>query len=246
MDIIEVPYEQRHDIRLPDDLRMAPIDKRAFGFFQGFQNSFWFRPCLPWRFDGHKLIVLLADSPLVDEESWHKSSQMIGEKFGQLDHDVAAIEFRSSGLEPNEHMEVLDFLHRRANSNISCTDMFTFACPMRWGSLERTADNEVRHCNQCQRNVYLVANEKEFENRSQTGDCVAYIPPELRSFLNPPPRPSAPDNNHFEPIVGMIYFPEDDFEQHHDDGPPLLDEALAARGSKKKRKWWDIFGLFEK
>ena len=155
--------------------------------------------CLPWRAEGDTLIALLPDD--FDEQGWEEHCFNPSLQFrAEADSGLERVVFRTSGLETTKHLGVIDFLYRRADSNISCVNMFEFVCPMKWEALTATHDPTRRHCNQCQRDVHLVANEKEFENRAQTGDCVAYSPPE--SYLEDPTqhvylgRPPLPEERH--------------------------------------------------
>ena len=135
----------------------------------------------------------------VDEPAWESLVRLARVQLSHTYH-MRDLMFRSSGLDTKTHLEVLEFLYKRADSNISCVNMFEFVCPMKWEALTATHDPTRRHCNQCQRDVHLVANEKEFENRAQTGDCVAYSPPE--SYLEDPTqhvylgRPPLPEERH--------------------------------------------------
>lgn len=73
--------------------------------------------------------------------------------------------------------EIIDFHYRRASSNVSCTPALAYPCPMRWSNMQRTNDPEVRFCGSCHASVYLVANELEYQNRAEAGECVALLSP---------------------------------------------------------------------
>lgn len=50
---------------------------------------------------------------------------------------------------------------------------FEFECPKKWDALELTNDGEVRFCKSCDKNVYRVTTESEFNEYAARGDCVA-------------------------------------------------------------------------
>ncbi len=63
-------------------------------------------------------------------------------------------------------------------ARIDCENMFEYRCPLYWGELDATGDEGVRHCNQCEHDVYLVTSEAELEERAERGECVAIVLPE--------------------------------------------------------------------
>ncbi len=168
---IESSYAKRHEITLPKDLLTARIDREAFEQLSNIEALTSL--CIPWRLQEATLVLLLPED--CSENEWSNLASLARIQLEER-AEIEGLAFRSSGLGMDRHREVLDFLYRRAESNISCVNMFEFVCPMRWNALEHTGDPTRRHCNQCQRDVHLVANEKEFENRAQRGDCVAYPP----------------------------------------------------------------------
>jgi hypothetical protein len=50
---------------------------------------------------------------------------------------------------------------------------FTFKCPKTWNRLRPTAVDGVRHCSECDRDVFLVLTEEEFRRKGEAGRCVA-------------------------------------------------------------------------
>lgn len=50
---------------------------------------------------------------------------------------------------------------------------FTFKCPKVWNRLQPPAVEGVRHCSECDRDVYLVLTEEEFRRHGEAGHCVA-------------------------------------------------------------------------
>ncbi len=50
---------------------------------------------------------------------------------------------------------------------------FAFICPQLWKQLEPTAQASVRHCFQCNRDVYLAVTESELKRHSKDGHCIA-------------------------------------------------------------------------
>ena len=51
--------------------------------------------------------------------------------------------------------------------------VFRFKCPLSWDGLSRTADERVRHCSECDRDVFLTETDKELEANASLGRCVA-------------------------------------------------------------------------
>ena len=56
-------------------------------------------------------------------------------------------------------------------ANIRC--LLKFACPQIWTRLPDTGSDDRRHCDECNRDVYLVRDEEEFFRYAQEGHCVA-------------------------------------------------------------------------
>jgi len=54
-------------------------------------------------------------------------------------------------------------------ARISCR--FSFKCPRLWGRLQPTADEGVRHCPECDRDVHLALTEENFRQHSEEGRC---------------------------------------------------------------------------
>ena len=50
---------------------------------------------------------------------------------------------------------------------------FKFECPRSWDSLEETADERVRHCNECNRMVVLCRTSKQLKRALMDDYCVA-------------------------------------------------------------------------
>ena len=51
-----------------------------------------------------------------------------------------------------------------------------FSCPMEWGELDRTNNDSVKFCQECEKNVYRVRTREETIIQAKQGQCVAYIP----------------------------------------------------------------------
>lgn len=60
---------------------------------------------------------------------------------------------------------------------------FSIRCDKRWETLAETRETTVKHCQQCDRNVFLAITPGELERIAQRGDCAAYLP-EVISILN--------------------------------------------------------------
>jgi hypothetical protein len=50
---------------------------------------------------------------------------------------------------------------------------FAFQCPKQWSQLVPTAQDGVKHCGQCNRNVFYCATIDEARTRAKEGSCVA-------------------------------------------------------------------------
>lgn len=59
------------------------------------------------------------------------------------------------------------------NDAATITCQFKFKCPRVWHLLEPTAQDDVRHCAACDRNVYLGRTEASLRQHSEQGHCVA-------------------------------------------------------------------------
>jgi hypothetical protein len=56
-------------------------------------------------------------------------------------------------------------------ARISCE--FSFKCPKQWDRLQPTSLEGVRHCPECDRDVYLALSEEDFRRHADEGRCVA-------------------------------------------------------------------------
>ncbi len=56
-------------------------------------------------------------------------------------------------------------------ARISCE--FRFKCPRTWEGLQPTADEGVRHCGACERDVHLAMTEQDFRRHREQGRCIA-------------------------------------------------------------------------
>ncbi|MEY4705951.1 MAG: hypothetical protein RL042_2156 [Nitrospirota bacterium] len=56
-------------------------------------------------------------------------------------------------------------------ANIRC--LLRYACPQLWSRLAATDTPDRRHCDQCDRDVHLVRNEKDFIQHAAHWHCVA-------------------------------------------------------------------------
>jgi hypothetical protein len=59
------------------------------------------------------------------------------------------------------------------NEEARITCQFRFKCPQFWDRLQPSAEEEVRHCPECQRDVYLALTEEDFRKHSDEGRCMA-------------------------------------------------------------------------
>ena len=56
-------------------------------------------------------------------------------------------------------------------ANIRC--LMRFTCPQLWSRLAETNSPDRRHCEECQRDVFLVRDEEDFARHAAQGHCVA-------------------------------------------------------------------------
>lgn len=61
--------------------------------------------------------------------------------------------------------------HIQGCGNNSANGLFNFICPVGWKNMQRTSDPTVRHCEKCDRDVFLCRTESEVE--AKRGQCVA-------------------------------------------------------------------------
>lgn len=50
---------------------------------------------------------------------------------------------------------------------------FSFTCPRLWDRLQPTAEEGVRHCHECDREVHLALTEEDVRRHSEAGRCIA-------------------------------------------------------------------------
>ena len=65
--------------------------------------------------------------------------------------------------------------HFAERARVDCGKLFEYACPLYWGGLQPTDDPAVRHCDQCNENVYFTDTADEFIERASRGQCVAVL-----------------------------------------------------------------------
>ena len=56
-------------------------------------------------------------------------------------------------------------------ANIRC--LLSYACPQLWSRLAETNSPDRRHCEGCNRDVFLVRDEEDFARHAAQGHCVA-------------------------------------------------------------------------
>ena len=64
-----------------------------------------------------------------------------------------------------------DGIHWNDEGQISCE--FRFKCPRQWDRLQPTALEGVRHCFECDRDVYLALTKEDFRRHADGGRCIA-------------------------------------------------------------------------
>src|SRR5436305_13940628 len=56
--------------------------------------------------------------------------------------------------------------------------VFRQVCPREWEQLALTEDASVRHCAQCNQDVYLCSTDDETLNHARAGHCIARLIPD--------------------------------------------------------------------
>lgn len=64
--------------------------------------------------------------------------------------------------------------------------VFQFECLEKWENLTETADEKIRHCQRCSKNVHLVQNRNEFAENAEKGNCVYAIAIRTAGIAIPP------------------------------------------------------------
>ena len=49
------------------------------------------------------------------------------------------------------------------------------SCSQTWRILDKTDNENIRHCQECNKDVYKAKNMKEVEKITSEGDCIAYF-----------------------------------------------------------------------
>lgn len=57
---------------------------------------------------------------------------------------------------------------------LNCEFNFKYLCPKIWDGLIPTEIDNVRHCTQCERNVFFCRTNEEIRNHAAAGECVAF------------------------------------------------------------------------
>lgn len=77
----------------------------------------------------------------------------------------------------------------------NCLPVFQVVCPKLWDELTDSDDPSARHCNQCDRQVFLCTTDDETIAHARAGDCIAREMPDISGmrsiFLGKPVRPEA-------------------------------------------------------
>ena len=76
---------------------------------------------------------------------------------------------------------------------------FSFRCQQTWDRLTPTDDAGIRHCSECDRDVYLARTQKDFQRFSKNGQCVAV------RVLSAPTRESFVVGNAGRPFNGHLH-----------------------------------------
>ncbi|MFN8354715.1 MAG: hypothetical protein U0Y10_09725 [Spirosomataceae bacterium] len=79
----------------------------------------------------------------------------------------------------------MDFIEKilRCNGHVAID-----ICPQLWENFTPTPYHNVRHCETCQKKVYLCDTEREIMRHANAGHCVAYYEVDTSSLPNVPPK----------------------------------------------------------
>jgi hypothetical protein len=61
--------------------------------------------------------------------------------------------------------------------------IFGFKCTANWDDMKRTSEQRVRHCEQCEKNVYFITKPEELIEAINLNRCVALAPLESQNDL---------------------------------------------------------------
>lgn len=61
--------------------------------------------------------------------------------------------------------------------------VFGFKCTANWDEMKRTSEKTVRHCEQCEKNVYFITKPEELIEAINFNRCVAIAPPESQKDI---------------------------------------------------------------
>lgn len=64
--------------------------------------------------------------------------------------------------------------------------VFKFECAESWENLTETENKNIRHCQQCNKNVHLVQNSEDFAANAEKGNCVFSLPIRTAGMPMPP------------------------------------------------------------
>ncbi|TXG78912.1 MAG: hypothetical protein E6R14_12065 [Thermomicrobiales bacterium] len=59
------------------------------------------------------------------------------------------------------------------NEKVRISCRFSFKCPRSWDHLQPTAEEGVRHCHECDRDVHLALAEEDVRRHCEEGRCIA-------------------------------------------------------------------------
>lgn len=79
---------------------------------------------------------------------------------------------------------------------------FEFLCPKTWDALKPAFSAGVRHCDQCQRKVYLCSSDKDIALYSSLNYCIA-VPAQPEDGALPVTEPEAPAPLKTEHFIGV-------------------------------------------
>jgi hypothetical protein len=52
---------------------------------------------------------------------------------------------------------------------------FAFKCPQEWDKLSPTSKINIKHCEECKRDVYMITSQEEHDRHARLNNCVAII-----------------------------------------------------------------------
>ena len=83
--------------------------------------------------------------------------------------------------------------------------VFGFKCTADWNEMKRTTELRVRHCDQCEKDVYFITKPEELIEAINLNRCVAIAPPKSqKDIYYPMPLLGVPAGINAKPEINDI------------------------------------------